>query len=393
MPRVAFIADSHFHSASRFEECVRVHDWLVEDMAARGVDLICHTGDVVEGPRTTPEERRAVAEWLQACAVLAPIILVRGNHDPLGDLPLFQRLKSRNPIIVEERAGVHVVGGCVVGCLAWPSKASVLAMGAESHAEGELLGGEALRNVLRGLGADMRAMRAHDGVPAILIAHAMVRGSTTSVGQPLVGCDFELGVDDLALAGADLTVLGHIHKGQDWEHGGAPIIYPGSPRRTTFGEVETKGYVVADFDQGRVTWELVPTPCAPMFLAEDEWCASPDGARDWLVGWGGLPDDPADLRGAEVRLRYRVPADMRDEARAAAEAMRADLLDRGAVHVKLDPQVIPTTTARAPEVARATTLDAKLRALWAVRGTTPDEARAARLLAKARELEEASRAV
>lgn len=389
MPRVAIIADSHFDSSSRFEECVRVHDWIADDLIARGVDLVCHTGDLVEGLfRSTPEERRAVATWLQKIAAHCPVIIVRGNHDPLGDLPLFQRLRTKHPVIVEERAGVHVAGGFVVGCLGWPSKASILALGAQSHAEGELLAGEALRNVLRGLGQEMVA---HPGLPRLLVAHAMVRGSATSTGQPLVGCDFELGVDDLALTNADFIALGHIHRGQTWEHGGVPIVYPGSPRRTAFGEVETKGYVIADIEPGRATWELVPTPCAPMLLLEDEWGVIFPGDSDeigWLVG-----DELPCTYGGEVRFRYKVPADMRDAARGAAEKVRATLLDRGAVHVKLDPQVIPTTTARAPEVAAATTIPAKLHAMWAARGTTPDAARAARLLSKVALLEESNHEV
>jgi exonuclease SbcD len=396
MKRVAIIADSHWDEHSRFEECERVHGWIADDIAARAPDLIIHTGDVTER-KSTPRERMAVARWIRRVTDVAPLIIVRGNHDPLGDLPLYAKLETRHPVYVVEQAEVLEVAGFMVGCLGWPSKASVLALGAESHVEGELIAGDALRNVLRGLGQQMS--RATVAEPRILAAHAMVRGSVTSTGQPLVGCDLEVGLEDIALTDADFVALGHIHKGQDWEdvfnRPMCPVVYPGSPRRTAFGETETKGYVIAEFEGSAcVGWMRVETPCAPMFLLEDEWGLDEEtGKNAWLAGLHGYPGREH-LAGAEVRFRYHVPGDLREEARAAAESIKARLLAEGAVDVKVDPQVIPTGAARAPEVARAKTLADKLLALWKARCTTPPEPRLQRLTDKVSQLEhEVARAV
>lgn len=395
--RLAIVADSHFDAASRFEECVRVHDWIADDIAARGVDLVLHSGDIYER-RSTPEERRAVAAWVQRITERAPLIIVRGNHDQPGDLPLLERLETKHELRVVEGAEVlwgSAFGGFVVGCLAWPTKASVLALGATSHAEGELVAGDALRNVLRGLGQDMAS--ASEGEPKVLLAHAMVRGSVTSTGQPLVGCDLEVGIEDIELAGANFYALGHIHKGQAWDDdglgSGAQKVYPGSPRRTAFGETEDKGYVIAEFRGAAcVSWELVKTPCAPMLLLEDEWGVDEAGKPGWLVGMHGHPGSDA-LDGAVIRFRFAVPADRRDEAREAAGRVAEDLLARGAIEVKVDPVVKPVNAARAPEVARAQTITDKLRALWVARANTPPEHRLQSLLEKAQTLEEADRAV
>ena len=213
--QVAILADSHFDEHSRFAECVRVHDWIADDIAARGVDLILHAGDVYER-KSAPREREAVAAWVQRVTQTAPLVIVRGNHDILGDLPLLARLETRHPVYVEEGAAVRYVetarGVAAVACVAWPRKASLHAMlGQVGHEGSELAAGDAMRAVLRGLGAEMAE---HDG-PRLLLSHAMVRGSKTSHGQPLVGCDMELGLDDLALAGADFYALGHIHMPQE----------------------------------------------------------------------------------------------------------------------------------------------------------------------------------
>ena len=400
MPRVAVIGDSHFDESSRFEECIHVHNWIADDIEARGVDLVLHSGDIFER-KSTPLERQAVAAWIRRVTEHAPLIIVRGNHDALHDLSIFAKLETRHPVVVEEAAGVYVLGNVVVGCMAWPTKASALAMGTQSHAEGELLAGEALRNVLRGMGEQL-AEFANDGqprdptkfrkYPVVLLGHVMVRGSVTSTGQPLVGCDLELGVEDLALAGADFYALGHIHKSQSWTRDGdVPFVYPGSPRRTAFGEVEEKGYLIVDFDDftHRPTWSLIPTPCAPMLMVNAQWHAEHVGLPGDVIVPAGLHFDepPEVVTGAEIRLRYHVDADHRDAAKAAAEAWKRSVLDAGALACKVEETVRSVNTARAPEVARALTLKEKLRAYWAARGTTPDEDRAEKLFDKVHELE------
>jgi len=377
---IAVVADSHFDESAggRLDECVRVHQWIAEDLARRRVDLVLHAGDVFERT-STPRERREVANWIRAVTAVAPMVIVRGNHDRPGDLSLFARLQTRHPLVVEERAGVHHVAGCNIGALAWPTKASIVQL-AESGQHGEQLAGDALRAVLRGLGAEMEL---GEGAPKVLLAHAMVRGSRVSTGQPLLGCDLEIGVEDLRLASASFYALGHIHCGQNWPGLDGDVVYPGSPRRTAFGETEEKGYVLVEFDGPRcVGWERIETPCAPMILLSGEWL--PDHGLQ-LTGM----EHARAIRGAEIRIRYAVDPEHRAAAAADADLERARFLGAGAAAVKLDPIVNPTTRARAPEVAAALTLDAKLRAYWKATSAEPEEARAGRLLGMAAAVEEA----
>ncbi|NUP08389.1 MAG: hypothetical protein HOW73_20255 [Polyangiaceae bacterium] len=404
--RVLLVGDSHFDESSRFDECVRVHDFIADEARRLDADLLIHSGDVFER-KSTPTERRAVAVWLAKVADQCPVVMVRGNHDVVSDLSIFSRLRTRHPVIVEETAGVHVVrtksGEVAIGCLAWPRKAELLAVSGAVGQEAEGLAQDALRNLLRGIGAELAE---HSG-PRIVLAHAMVSGSVTSTGQPLIGHDMELSLSDLALAKADLYALGHIHKGQQWEIAGAPVIYPGSPRRTAFGEIEPKGYQMLELDTaagqgctddgdgsswGVVENDLNETPCAAMFLAEDEWGPNAEGVQEFLVGWHGLDADPATLDGAEIRLRYKVASDQRDAARFAAARAREDLLSRGAVNVKVEEVVSVHARARAPEIAAAATLDVKLRAFWKSTGRAPGEAIEAQAIELLHQIESEERA-
>lgn len=385
--RVAIIADSHFTERSRWKECLRVHEWIAKDIAVRGVDLVLHSGDLFDA-KSTPTERIAVAEWLAGVAQHAPIVIVRGNHDALLDVGLMGKIRSKHPIIAEEGANVHIVAGVAVACLAWPRKAELLArLGATSHEASEHAAHEALRAVLLGF---RQQLEQHDG-PRILLTHAMVRGSRTTAGQPLVGVDLELGLDDLQLAGADFVALGHIHAHQTFD---APnIIYPGSPRRTEFGDSDPKGYLIVDIGRmdplageewpanmprHSVTWTFVETHATPMLDLAATW----DAESGTLIGTHRLTD----IGGVEVRFRYTVAADQQDAARARAEEYRSAALARGAIVVKLEPQVQTSVRARAPEVAAARTLREKLLAYWGARG---DElgGREEALLDKAGELE------
>lgn len=374
--KVAIIGDSHFCESSRFEECIRLHAWIQASLAAVGVDLVLHTGDLYDR-RSTPRERDAVADWVGDVAQVAPVVIVRGNHDAPGDIDYLGRLRTVHPVTAVETAQVVEAGGCLVAAVGWPTRAGLdgeLVGLAEGHASA----GEAMRAVLRGLGDGMR-LRGNTNTPHLLAMHAMVRGSVTSTGQPLVGCDLEVGLEDLALARADLYALGHIHKGQRWEIDGAPVIYPGSPRRTAFGEVEPKGYVLARFEGRRLlAAEFVEAPATPMVALEADW------RHGGLVLDGTAPD----VSGAEVRLRYRVPSDQRDAARACAEVMRRAMVGDGAVIVKVEEEVTATTRARAPEVAAAKTLAEKLAALWRSRGESVSPEREERLLARLARLEE-----
>lgn len=383
MSRVAVVADSHFDETSRFDECVRLHDWIADDMRKRDVQVVLHSGDVFER-RSTAKERAAFAAWLEKVTRFADVLIVRGNHDQVGDLPLFAKLKSGKKdfgIAVEEGADMHMVGGVAVGALAWPRRAEMLARAPD------LDPADALRAVLRGLGERLRAASSHsgpDGCPRILLAHAMVRGSVTSTGQPLVGGDMEIGLEDLALAGADFVALGHVHKSQSWAHGGVPIFYPGSPRRTAFGELEDKGYAFLEF-KGKwlLNWEHVVIPATPMVLIEASWR---EGSFD--ITSKAFPHAKR-VGGAEVRFRYDVPADERDAAKRVALERRDKMLAEGAVLVKVEEEVIATTRARAPEIATAKTLPEKLRLLWEVRGIEMGKEREERVLGRLAEVEAA----
>jgi DNA repair exonuclease SbcCD ATPase subunit/DNA repair exonuclease SbcCD nuclease subunit len=362
------VGDSHFKRTSRWEECLRLHDEIAAECERRKPDLFIHTGDVYDAA-PTPEEQNAVERWLTRIAAVCPVVIVRGNHDPVGALAIMRRLETRHPIVVEEACGVHLVAGVAVACVAWPRKAELVASlppGATLE-EVEQLALQALRNVFGGLGVELAK---HDG-PRVLAMHAMVRGSKTSSGQPLVGKEFEVGVEDLALTGAHYIALGHVHAFQDWTFSDIPVVFSGSPRRTAYGELEDKGFVhvafeySAPFARWGVAWDRVILPATRMFDVHETFGESAPGAGfTWLEGLTGTPENDEDLRGAEVRFRYDVASDQRAIAKAWVKDVEAHYYDRGAADVKIEEEVVPVVRARAPEIEAAQTTEDQLLAYW-----------------------------
>ncbi len=386
--RVFASGDHHFEEGPRWEECLMVHAWMADLVAREKPNVFLSAGDVYERA-STPNEREAVAEWVTQIAEVCPVVIARGNHDARRDCALLARLRTKHPVIVEERAGVHVVGGVAVAAVAWPSKASLAAQ------FGQPVGGDAVNMTARDALTDLFlgiAQEWPEGLPRILLGHFMIDGSESSNGQPLCGVSLNVGLADLGLAGADITIAGHIHKPQDWLVGGAPVLYTGSPFRHDFGENEEKSITVIEFETAsngtrHQKWDRISTPARPMLLLEDEWgwCDFGDPGDGWLVGWHGHPGLEK-VRGAEVRLRYYVPSDKRAAAREAVALVEQRLRDEGAVLIQVEERVRVETRARAPEIEAAATLADQVEGLWKAKGFEPGDRRAA-LLNKIGQLE------
>jgi predicted ATPase len=376
---VANLADIHIDAGpgGRLAEVDRVIHDAATDMERRGVAAINVAGDLFEHQRSSAVERNVAARCLTTLAEVAPVLLLRGNHDGLGELALFRRLRTKHPVTVEEGYGFHVVGGVGIGAGAWPCKAALLAQAGTNQRAGEQALRAAFQDEMRGMAGRLAA---HDG-PTMLAAHAMVRGSRVAVGQPLVGCELEVTMEDIRLAGAPVTVLGHIHLPQSWPDAeddsgeqrvfgdaedDGDVLYTGSPVPSDFGDLGRKSYLLIGFDvvAGRwrpMFWRRVPTTATPLHLAIARW----DGGALSLDG-----DMEAHV-GADVKLRYSFPAADSRQVGPAAAALRAQVLGAGAHRVLLDPRKIATAEVRASQVAEARTVVDKLRAFWDLHGAPP----------------------
>lgn len=386
MPRVIFLGDSHFNERSRFAECVEIHNRIADIARDEAVDLVVHCGDVYEGPRVADlTERAAFRAWAQRITERASLVLIRGNHDPRGELAEMAQVVP-NVYAIEGAEVLHIPYGregrtIALAGIAWPNRAEIMAY-APSREAGEATLAEAVRALFLGLRVELER---HTG-PRIAAAHAMVRGSQTSAGQPLVGCDAEIGAEDIALLGVPLVVLGHIHKGQEWKVGDTLVHYTGSPRRTAYGEVEDKQVIIADFsDSG----ELIAARGQLYGVSR----VSTDARRMVLIDVAVPEEIPTaidlfQVANADVRIRVTCDADRQIEGEQAAAAMTVLVKEGGAHAVKTELVVRPATRARTPEVTGAVTLAEKLGVLWTARDAVPEGEEREALNARIAEIDE-----
>jgi len=388
MLRVACTGDSHLSERLRLDDNVAVHLALVDQARDAGVDLFLHGGDLYDR-RSTPTERNAAVEILTAMTEVAPVFLVRGNHDVEGDIDILARLRTKHRLIVETRAtaapgSAHELdlAGTIVGLLglSWFSKAHLCASlpSDTTVASTTNLTIEAARSLLVAIRAEAHRVAAAGGIP-ILAAHALVAGSETSTGQVLVGQGVEFSPGDLIDLGCAWVNLSHIHKGQGWDR----LRYPGSPQRHDLGELESKGWVYVEIDPerwrepGGVRWEFRELPARRILLIERDWTESVGAGDQW---------NRSECAGALVRFRYRIRA---ESLHAVDEAdIERGLLNAGAHEVKIEAVLVHATRVRCAEISAARDTWERVEAWLAAKQIATDEPMRERLRAKLAEIEQ-----
>ncbi len=376
MRTIALISDLHVARGPRFVEGQRVHRAVVDILRERAVDGILIGGDFHDAA-TRAEERLEGASLLTEFADVAPVVGVGGNHDAPRELTLYNRLAARHPIRFYEQPTVHLLTPDVaIAALPWLREAPALELLRATPAERRAAEAVALAAMLRGLGDQLDATGAGT---KLLLGHLMLREASIALGQPEPrGGEFVLGLEDLGLVRAHAHLLGHVHRGQNFEINGAAVYYPGSTHRRTFGEVERKYIGIFYVDGPDVAVEWVETPATPMLLTETAWKELEPGR------WGfdlDLDDLLAAGAGADIRLRYDVPDPQREAAARAAEAIAAQLLAVGAKLCKPEERVAPVLRARAPEIATTSSLREKVAIALRIRGVEDAAPQHARTLA------------
>lgn len=386
--KLGLSGDMHVNVPKRSEEAWRIAYWMLEDWKARGVHLIGIAGDLADGP-LTEKERAQIIEYGDACSQVAPLVVIDGNHEI--SLALRNALGGRRgkyPIIVEDGAAVHVVetdaGPIAVACVSFPKKAKLLAACGHpmSGEEVDAITGKALQDIFRGLGVRVREL----GLPTVALVHGAIKGSKIADDQPDRPLGMDIDLHDLALVGADFYDVAHVHKVQHWTVNNVTVATPSCPFFADWGEAaHEKGYILAEFRVDRdtapamqgdllteregpaythVTWSRVSTPAVPMILLESKWLDGEFPAQNW-----------PDIVGADLRFRYEVAADQRKAAGVEAAAIAGTFRLAGAVNVKIEEIVTPTTRSRIPGLSKATTLWEKLLMYWESIDFQPDERR------------------
>lgn len=397
--RVAAIGDPHL-AESEFPWLLPVWDAVVDRIEEARPDIIVLTGDLFGGRDAnhlmTIGERHELPGRLRRLSNIAPVIIVKGNHDHPREFRWLESLSGRHRIRAFDEPGLHTVGGATIYALPYPDK-------------GALLGGETFASIdaereamIEALAARLRSLadyvptwrRENPGRPFIVVSHGTPSGTTgdgTELYRP--GGDITMEPALMESVGADLWLNGHIHTPfQLWGRGfDLGSFYPGG-----FGEGGGDRFWWL-FDLGMTSQAL---PSEPVRFALLQGLSSsggytapgvayrfPTGAPRRVtvsVAWdgaeakAGFSNPPKNIDGVHVRIV--VEADERDEATIPWDRLEADAQECGALSVTRAPKIhrVPREV-RAPALAKAANDLDRLAAWVETTGATVDEVQRLRL--------------
>ena len=380
---LAHLSDLHVADGHRLEDQRRVLDWIVDDATAAGdVEAWLITGDLYG--RAVPHEpsvreRAALEPVLVRMALIAPVVVLVGNHDQDGVALRLRDLGGTFPVNVVTGAQVvtvHTSSSPIdVYGLAYPSPRMLLA-GERMPSSREALNAAVAERLQALLGIWRARMLegARRGRRAVFAGHFAVSGAVTSGGEVLGHHEPELAAADLEALPVAYGALGHLHRRQEPARG---WWYAGSPWATDFGEREAKSYTLVDLDGPKAVVTPRPTPCRRVLTLDWRWAPDREGGQP---RWVTRPTEEqlAAVAGAEVRARLIVPDQWVAGCPFDAELARLQELD--AWHVQAERRIEPTLRVRAPAVAEAPDLPRKVEAFWSTRATRPDPREAAAAL-------------
>jgi DNA repair protein SbcD/Mre11 len=260
--RILHTADWHIgkrlYGVDRMAESAAVLAEVRDIAAAEGADAVLVAGDLLDRRLIDPACLGACLAAMQALAEVAPVVAVTGNHD---DPALWEHLA---PYLAPR--GITVVGrvrGAVVeAVLTVPTAAGPLHVAALPWLETERLGlapgadrlrargtyAEDVAGILGLLAGELRARRAADGGPAVLLGHLLVDGAAAGGGERELTMGISYAVTARSVpADLDYLALGHVHRPQPVPRVHAPGRYAGSPLALDFSEDDhAKGVVVGE---------------------------------------------------------------------------------------------------------------------------------------------------
>jgi DNA repair exonuclease SbcCD nuclease subunit len=361
MTRIIGIGDVHEHPGQRNRDRLQALDQIIDEgLTVANLGAWVVAGDLFHG-RSDVEGRNNWDLRFMRMAAAAPVVVVDGNHGERQDLDGFSRLRAAWPIYVFDKpcvTDIHLATGQTASVFPFPYPFKGGLVGARV-AHGDLVDtADALLDpIFMAAAARLEAARAA-GHLTFMVGHANIAGALSSAGQPQIGKEIEVAEAHLVRLGPILKLFGHIHRPQEI----AGAIFIGSVCRLDFGETEEKRFVVAEIAQdSSFTYESRRINVAPMFLVRGSltragFTLAADSDVETLQRFA-----LQDWDGQDVRVRY----EYQESERPVLDEQGLRALFASAYRLKVESEVVPDRQVRAPQVAKAVTLDGKLAAMRA----------------------------
>ncbi|WP_054684230.1 metallophosphoesterase family protein, partial [Rhodothermus marinus] len=303
---------------TRLQDFRRAFEFMVAQALAEDVDLFLFCGDAFRNPDPSPTEQTIFAECLQPLTERGiPIVLLVGNHDhPVtfgraSSIDIFRYLEGQARVFRRpEVATIQTKSGPLqLIALPWPVRSLLL-----SREEFRQKSASEVREVIEQLYVEyvQKAVERLDpSLPTVLAGHFSVQGAELSGSErtSLIAHEPKFTVGQLALPPIDYVALGHIHRHQNLNPDGIPVVYSSSIERVTFREADDpKGFVLveiqSDGPRKQTHYRFVETPARRFVDLNIDARNSDDPTERILSAIARAP-----VADAIVRVRYQVDED------------------------------------------------------------------------------------
>jgi len=260
---------------SRLLDFVAAFNTCIDRAISEKVDFFLFAGDAYKTTAPSPTQQKLLFGCLlRLYKAGIPVILVIGNHDnPLSfgkahALELFDQLpldgfhvinKPRIISLTTAHGPVNIVG------IPWPTR-TTLALNNLNYAQTPARFAANMSDAVSAIIKEL-AQRLDPNIPAVLAAHMTVSTGILSGSErrAIYGEDPLFLPSQLTLQPFDYVALGHLHRHQNLNKKGIPVVYSGSIERIDFGERnEEKGFCLVSIEKKGVTsYDFITVPTRP----------------------------------------------------------------------------------------------------------------------------------
>jgi DNA repair exonuclease SbcCD nuclease subunit len=254
--KIAHIADNHFQK-KRLDECISCFNYIIGYLDEQKPDYIFHAGDLFEkNVLINSPEYHASVNAMTALANIAPVYMVRGNHDPIGALEIFQEFSARYPIYYFDE--IEIIKTRDFKLLTIPYQIPSTVGSGDSIGEVHVTGAESIRSSIQSF------IKSDTNLSKFVLAHISILDSRFANSERIQEGEILLSVDDLNIPELNGVFLGHIHNSQQDIFKDTNIRYAGAHYRTRFDEVMEPGFYMWEFKEWQPSIKFVNTPARDM---------------------------------------------------------------------------------------------------------------------------------
>ena len=284
------------------------------------VDFFMFSGDAYKTATPSPTQQKLLIRcFMRLYKANIPVIIVVGNHDnPLSFgkansldifacLPIdgFHVFSKPDKLTLQTKSGpIQIVG------IPWPNRHNIALKNdyfVQSATDITEQISQALSQIIVKLAGQLDPT-----IPAILAGHLTVSNGLFSGSErkAIYGQDPILMPSQLAIPPFDYVALGHLHRFQNLNKGGIPIIYSGSIDRIDFGErKEEKGFCVVSITEDKKTsFEFIQLKTRPFIQIDVILNEEQEQTLQILTAL-----KQHNLKNAIVKITYKLPATSIDQ--------------------------------------------------------------------------------